>query len=124
MVDCKFFAGTRRYAGADAANRSKTDSAHTKALCRNKKLGELERFQKKRLFWTDKGRFGFTAESVEPGDLVCVFDGAVILHVIRKVASLEDGEERWRFVGDAFVDGLMSAQADGIDVDGEEFCIV
>ncbi|KAH7400573.1 heterokaryon incompatibility protein-domain-containing protein [Phaeosphaeria sp. MPI-PUGE-AT-0046c] len=84
----------------------------------------LSRFQQKQLFFTKGDRFGFTMRGVKPGDSVCVLHGALVPHVLRKVDSLEEGEDRWRFVGDALVHGLMSGEADEMSVDETEFCLV
>jgi hypothetical protein len=101
-----------------------TDLEHTKTLCREMELRQLYRFERKRLFWTKRSRFGFTPRGAKPSDSVCVFDGADIPHVLRKVNTSGKGKERWRFVGEAFVDGLMYGEADNIDIEGTEFCIV
>lgn len=77
----------------------------------------------KQLFWTNDNLFGWTTTGVRRGDVVCIFSGAPVLHVIRPEES-DDGTERWRFVGDAYVHGLMYGAADDIDVEEREFCLV
>lgn len=79
----------------------------------------------KQVFWMDDNMFGFTTEGVRPGDMVCVFGGSRTLHVIRRVVEgYGDGVERWRFVGDAYVYGLMHGEADDTDVEETQFCMV
>lgn len=84
----------------------------------------LHDFHQRELFFTKEDRFGFTMRGVKPGDLVCVFDGALAPHVLSKVDSSKDGKDSWRFVGDAFVHGLMHGEADEMHVDDTEFCMV
>jgi hypothetical protein len=46
-------------------------------------------------------------------------------HVIRRVSGENEGEtELWRFVGDAYVHGLMKGEADVIDVEKKDFVFV
>jgi hypothetical protein len=73
---------------------------------------------------TKEGRFGFTIRGVESGDMVCVFDGAPIAHVIRKVEDWSDIEETWRCVGDAYVHGLMYGEADDMDIEERDVTLV
>lgn len=70
-----------------------------------------------------EGRFGFTCSGVQPGDVVCVFDDSVSPFVLRKVDD-KDGNERYKFVGDAYVHGLMYGEADGTDVHEENILLV
>lgn len=73
-------------------------------------------------FSTEGGLFGFTVRGVREGDGVCVFNGAVTPHVLRRVGR--DGAERYKFVGDAYVHGMMRGEADGDGMGGEEGDIV
>lgn len=45
-------------------------------------------------------------------------------HVLRKVDIADDGVKRWRFVGDAYVEGLMYGEADKMNVEEKEICLV
>jgi hypothetical protein len=74
--------------------------------------------------WTKENRFGFTSSGVEPGDVVCVFNGAPVVHVLRRVEDPSDHVERWRLVADAFVNGLMHQEADGMKVEEQDIVLV
>ncbi|KZM20903.1 hypothetical protein ST47_g7943 [Ascochyta rabiei] len=75
------------------------------------------------LFGTEHGRLGFTATGVQRGDVVCVFNHAVSPHVLRRVRD-RDGAARYRFVGDAYVHGLMYGESDDLDVEERDIVLV
>jgi hypothetical protein len=77
----------------------------------------LRNFSFRQLFLTKHGRLGFTLRGVKQGDVVCVFDGAPTPHVLSKVSAVNDPMQRWRFVGDAYVHGLMNCEADAMDIE-------
>lgn len=54
-----------------------------------------------------------------PGDVVCVFNDSVSPFVLRKVDEV-DARTRYKFVGDAYVHGLMYGEADGMEDEEEE----
>lgn len=70
-----------------------------------------------------EGRLGFTCSGVQPGDVVCVFNDSVSPFVLRRVDD-KDGDARYKFVGDAYVHGLMYGEADSIDVQEEDILLV
>ena len=72
---------------------------------------------------TRDGRFGFTCTGARPDDVVCVFNNSVSPFVVRKV-DVVDGRTRWKFVGDAYVSGLMYGEADGLEVEEEDVLLV
>jgi hypothetical protein len=72
---------------------------------------------------TREGRFGFTCTGARLGDVVCVFNNSVSPFVIRKVDEMDD-RTRWRFVGDAYVDGLMYGEADALAVEEENVLLM
>lgn len=79
----------------------------------------------KQLFWTNDNMFGWTTVGVRPGDVICVFGGANTPHVLGRVdEACKDDIERWQFVGDAYVHGLIYGEADDIDVEEPELCMV
>ncbi|KAF3008766.1 hypothetical protein E8E13_010270 [Curvularia kusanoi] len=72
---------------------------------------------------TRDGRFGFTCTGVQPGDVVCVFNDSVSPYVLRR-AEHKDGDVRYKFVGDAYIHGLMYGEADGMNVAEEDILLV
>ena len=60
----------------------------------------------RQLFVSKAGHIGWVPEDTQPGDIVCVFLGAGIPHVLRKRAS----GEGYTFIGDAFVYGGMDGE--------------
>jgi hypothetical protein len=65
---------------------------------------------------------GLTLEGVHAGDLVCLLSGAPTPHVIRRVRERED--DVYRFVGDAYVDGMMHGEADTEDLEARDLVFV
>jgi hypothetical protein len=85
-------------------------------------LTRLAFLQDRQLFLTVNGRIGFTLKAVQEGDVVCVFNNAFVPHVLRRV---NDGErDRYRFVGDAYVHGLMYGAADELNLTVREITLV
>lgn len=78
----------------------------------------------RQLFLTKGSRIGYTIRGVKPGDKVCLFDGAPCPHVLRSAREGDNVVEKWRFVGDAYVHGLMNGEADGIDIDKKDIVLV
>jgi hypothetical protein len=78
----------------------------------------------RRLILTKEGRFGFTIRGVKLNDVVCVFNGAPVAHVIRNVEDRTDRTETWHCVGDAYVHGLMYGEADGIETEEKDVMLV
>lgn len=72
---------------------------------------------------TKEKRFGFTCTGVQPGDVVCVFNDSVSPFVLRKVDEV-DGKTRYKFIGDAYVHGLMYGEADAMKIDEEGILLV
>lgn len=67
----------------------------------------------RQLFRTRAGRLGFTNVGVQPGDIVCLFTSAPVLHVIRKASKAGKGKpETWQFVGEAYVHDLMNGEGE------------
>jgi hypothetical protein len=91
-------------------------------------MGYLVRMQilnRRQLFQTKEGRLGFTTRGVMPGDRICALNGSPVPHVIRRVrGDNENGPELWKFVGDAYVHGLMQGEANEIDVEEKNFVFV
>lgn len=68
-------------------------------------------------------RFGFTCSGVQPGDVVCVSNDSVSPFVLRRVDD-KNGDARYKFVGDAYVHGLMYGEADSMDAQEEDILLV
>jgi hypothetical protein len=69
-----------------------------------------EAFRFRRLFTTRKGYMGLSSYSTRPGDVVCILYGGKTAYILRKLGNEEGGRERWMFVGEAYVRGLMQGQ--------------
>ena len=65
------------------------------------------------------GRYGNAYHTVQAGDLICVFEGANAPFVLRR-NSLDCV---YKFVGDAWVSGLMNGEALELGLMEEEFLI-
>jgi hypothetical protein len=62
---------------------------------------------------------------VMPGDRICALNRSLVPHVIRRVRRDDETEpELWRFVGDAYVHGLMKVEADGIEAEERDIVFV
>jgi hypothetical protein len=101
---------------AGCSLQSRMTSSYQSLLVKLVKLGDRQ------LFNTKNGRFGFTIKGVQPGDMLCVFNSASTPHVLRRVAVR--GGEAYLVIGDAYVDGLMLAEADDIEVEDREILLV
>jgi hypothetical protein len=87
-------------------------------------LRSVIRLGDRQLFLTRGGRLGSVKKGVSHGDMVCVFNGAPVPHVLRKASDIDDGTERWQFVGDAYVHSLMNFEADAIDIEVKDVVLV
>lgn len=85
-------------------------------------MASLLMLQNRQLFSTRDGRFGFTLQGVLPGDAVCAFNSASTPHVMRKVADRAD--EVYRAIGDAYVHGLMNAEADDMNFKEQDITLI
>jgi len=45
----------------------------------------------------------------EIGDVVVVFNGAVVPHLLRR--TQENSKERWEIIGECWIDGIMDGEA-------------
>jgi hypothetical protein len=82
------------------------------------------RLRNRQLVRTKENRFGFTGPRVKVGDVICVFNGAPEVHILRRVEDSSDSVERWRLVADAFVHGLVHGEADEMDVEERDIVLV
>jgi hypothetical protein len=88
-------------------------------------LGCMYILENAQLFLTTEGRFGFTLKGVKSGDAVVALNGSPYLHVLRKVSDGSDTEpETWKFVGNAYVHGMMHGEVDELEVEEEDIVLV
>ncbi|KAM5369986.1 hypothetical protein ACJZ2D_008669 [Fusarium nematophilum] len=66
----------------------------------------LQNFGYRRFCRSEKGRLGWVPRYAMRGDVICVFEGGITPHVIRK-----GGNGRYKLVGDCYVQGLMLGEA-------------
>jgi hypothetical protein len=78
----------------------------------------------RQLFWTKENRYGFTNRGVQLGDVICIFDGAVVPYVLRRADDDGDQVERWRLFGEAVIPGLMYGEADAMEIEERDFILV
>ena len=57
------------------------------------------------------------------GDLIVVLDGSPTPHVVRRIED-RGGSERYEFVGDAYVHGLMYGEAEELGLEERELVFV
>ncbi|KAI1327249.1 heterokaryon incompatibility protein-domain-containing protein [Xylariaceae sp. FL0255] len=78
----------------------------------------------RRFFSTSAGRFGFSSDTVEPGDLVCIFDGAKTAHTIRSQTGCTNTAERYSLIGEAYVHGMMNGEIDSMDLEKKNIILI
>ncbi|QDS76139.1 hypothetical protein FKW77_007078 [Venturia effusa] len=76
----------------------------------------------RRVFTTDEGRIGLAEGKILPGDLVCVFDGAYMPFLLRKVPR-DDGQDTFNLVGEAFILGLMDGEVDAWGLESRDIIL-
>lgn len=86
-------------------------------------LQKVWRLAGRQLFNTKEGRFGFTSRGVRAGDRVVVLNGSQTPHVVRRVEDLES-EQRWKFVGDAYVHALMDGEAGELEFEEKDMIFI
>jgi hypothetical protein len=57
--------------------------------------------------------FGLTHNGVKPDDTICVFEGAKVPHLLRRLDATS-----WAFVGEAYVYEIMHGEAEAATADG------
>jgi hypothetical protein len=73
----------------------------------------------RRFFRSDAGRYGWTVDGTEPGDLVVMFYGTAYPFVVR-----EDVVDGFRILGDCYIHGLMDGEGLADEFEEKEFCII
>jgi hypothetical protein len=74
----------------------------------------------RKLFITESGRLGLTHHTVHSGDFICVFEGANAAFVLRPIS---DSLDRFEFISDAWVMGLMNGEALSMGLEERTFTI-
>lgn len=60
----------------------------------------------RRFIITKKGHYGLAPQAVQQGDMCCIIYGMCVPVVLRKIV----GDRRYKFVGEAFMLGLMNGE--------------
>ena len=91
----------------DLIYRNETDLEQSRQSLWVVRYGQIMRGRK--LFRTGQNRsLGIGAKSLEVGDLVCLLAGGSVPYVIRRINGAEN---KFRFVGEAYVHGIMHGEA-------------
>ena len=77
--------------------------------------GESERFladmrmvcEGRTFIFTEKGRYGLAPMIAQAGDICCVLLGATVPFIVRRT----DTEDHFKFIGEAYVHGIMRGEA-------------
>lgn len=77
-----------------------------------------------RPFTTTSGRFGYGRESVEEGDVLCIFDGSTTAHLIRRKDNGHHGGEVFQLVGEAFVHGMMYGEIEQFGIEEQNITLI
>lgn len=72
-------------------------------------------------FITIEGNFGFGTRAAKAGDLLCVFNNAPTVNILR---PSEDGNGTFELVGEAYVHHMMHGEIDGMDIEEREITLV
>jgi len=105
-----FVRGSRAGQTAEDKRLANVYSSYVLAACNRRKF-----------FRSTGGRVGLAPDTCQVGDVVCVFQGAVVPHLLRRNIDDDAGRSTtFSFLGDCYVHGLMdSAVVDAFD-DGVE----
>ncbi|KAJ4015519.1 hypothetical protein NW752_006979 [Fusarium irregulare] len=66
--------------------------------------------ERRRFIVTSDGQIGFGPEEAERGDVVVIIPGGKVPYVLRTVEDFESGVEKYRLLGDAFINGVMAGE--------------
>ncbi|KAI1130854.1 heterokaryon incompatibility protein-domain-containing protein [Nemania abortiva] len=77
----------------------------------------------RRLFSTSKGWFGAGPDTIQLTDLVCILNCSKVAHILRQVGG-SDGTLSYRFIGSAYVHGMMEGQIEGLAREEQIFRII
>ncbi|KAJ3545871.1 hypothetical protein NM208_g2285 [Fusarium decemcellulare] len=66
--------------------------------------------ERRRFIVTSGGQIGFGPEEAERGDVVVIIPGGKVPYVLRRVEDSGSGTEKYRLLGDAFINGVMAGE--------------
>jgi Heterokaryon incompatibility protein (HET) len=72
----------------------------------------LSACNRRRFFKSEKGRVGLAPEGCQVGDVICIFQGAGVPHLLRRNVDDDDegGSRTFSFIGDCYAHGLMESE--------------
>ncbi|KIW17677.1 hypothetical protein PV08_04872 [Exophiala spinifera] len=84
----------------------------------------------RRFYLTSKGYYGICHMAVEAGDVCCVFEGANVPFVLRRVVHVDSNEvktegqsssvsNRYMLIGESYIHGIMHGEASGMAENGD-----
>lgn len=77
----------------------------------------------RQLFSTPDGRLGFGNVGMQEGDVVCIFNGAVTPHVLRKVNG-DDSDVTYKLVAAAYVHGMMNGEIQELGLEAKDIHLI
>lgn len=87
-------------------------------------VANMKHLEGRQLFRTRAGCFGYTKRDVKCCDLVFLITGLPVFHVLREAGEGSQGEQLWKIIGDAYLQGLMRGEVDEMDLDVEDVVLV
>lgn len=92
---------------------------HSPPLAFSRNMGEVQ--VGRQLFSTADGHFGFGNVGIQEDDVVCIFNGAVTPHVLRKVNG-DDGT--YKLVAAAYIHGMMNGEIQELGLETEDIHLI
>ena len=81
----------------------------------------LKKWQESRKYFrTGDGRVGLAPALVQTNDIICVFHGSHVPHIIRPGTQ----QGTWVIVGEVYVHGMMYGEAEQLDLPAKDFVLV
>lgn len=100
---------------SESKSGHETEATQSYAECLSHTVGKNSREP----FVTEQRRMGIGPPTIRAGDLICVILGHGVPLVLRKT-----GSERYRMIGEAFVEGVMDGELAGDNADYKKITIV
>jgi hypothetical protein len=67
--------------------------------------------REQRLYVTEHGHIGLGPRTMQPDDVVVLFPGSTVPHVLRRTGERDDEEDgMWSYLGEAYCDGIMDGE--------------
>lgn len=92
---------------------------HSPPLAFSMTMGEIQ--VGRQLFSTADGHFGCGNVGIQEDDVVCIFNGAVTPHVLRKVNG-DDGT--YKLVAAAYIHGMMNGEILELGLEAEDIHLI